>query len=100
MEDRGRALGLLLQAVARARREAVYRAIRAHGMEELEERAAPWLLDGRGGAPEEETERLMRICRVVDEGLVEGLTGEERMLLGGMLARLLRTLREPEAFSG
>lgn len=87
-------MGLMFATVARARREAVRQELMIHGFEDLEETALPFLLDGTAeGATAEETERLLRVCRVVDGRMLAGLEAEEREILCAYLRRMLRNLR-------
>lgn len=93
MDDRRGATGLLFQAVARARREAVERALFIHGFDELAVTALPYLLDGAAEPPEEgEMERLLRVCRVVDDKMLEGVESGERERLAACLRRMLENL--------
>lgn len=94
MDTKSQLTGLLFGTVSRARREAVRKELEIHGFEELEDAALPYLLDGRSTEPEiEETERLYRVCRVVDGKMLSGFEPEEQEVLATYFRRMMRNLR-------
>ena len=94
MDAKSQVTGLLFGAVSRARRDAVRRELEIHGFEELEDAALPYLMDGEDTAPDdEETERLYRVCRVVDGKMFSGFEAEEQELLAAYFRRMLRILK-------
>ncbi|NCB62138.1 MAG: hypothetical protein EOM52_00740 [Clostridia bacterium] len=94
MDAKSQVTGLLFGAVSRARREAVRKELEIHGFEELEDAALPCILDGEDTAPDdEETERLYRVCRVVDSKMLAGFEPEEQEILAAYFRRMMRNLR-------
>lgn len=86
--------GQLFQAVARARRQAVSVALEVHGMETLAWSALPCLLDGEETVPDcDEAERLLILCRVVDEHMLTGFSQKDLSIFSNLLLRLLHNLR-------